>query len=74
MAETIWHKSSYSGADDNQDCLELASVDAAIMMRESDLPGIALRTSTRALRALIASAKADGLDRRTHHPSEVRDG
>ncbi|MFE7455909.1 DUF397 domain-containing protein [Streptomyces sp. NPDC057554] len=39
MTEAInWQKSSFSGPDDNQSCIELAPVDGLIKLRESDDP------------------------------------
>ncbi|MEU5000220.1 DUF397 domain-containing protein [Streptomyces sp. NPDC021622] len=39
MATVIcWQKSSYSGGAEGNECLELASVDATLLLRESDDP------------------------------------
>lgn len=57
-----WQKSSFSGADDNQSCVELAPVDGAIAMRESDDPDVIVTTSVEKLRAFILGVKAGEFD------------
>ncbi|MEU1085262.1 DUF397 domain-containing protein [Streptomyces sp. NPDC005576] len=57
-----WQKSSFSGADDNQDCIELAPVDGAIRVRESDDPEVVIATSVAKLRAFILGVKAGEFD------------
>ncbi|MFF3938493.1 DUF397 domain-containing protein [Streptomyces phaeofaciens] len=37
-----WQKSSYSGPDDGNDCLELASTPTTLHLRESDTPATVL--------------------------------
>ncbi|MFE7114242.1 DUF397 domain-containing protein [Streptomyces sp. NPDC057654] len=61
----IWQKSSFSGPDENQSCVELADHDGLIKMRESDVPGTVLSTTPERLRALMHRVKADGFDRLT---------
>ncbi|MFI1017898.1 DUF397 domain-containing protein [Streptomyces sp. NPDC020965] len=58
----IWQKSSFSGPDNNQDCVELASVDGLIKMRESDDPELIVTTSVDKLRAFILGVKAGEFD------------
>ncbi|MFH8490642.1 DUF397 domain-containing protein [Streptomyces longisporoflavus] len=54
MAENIaWQKSSFSGGQDSSDCVELASAEGAIRLRESDAPTQALSTTPESLAALI---------------------
>jgi hypothetical protein len=56
-----WQKSSFSGAN-GEDCVELASVDGAIVMRESDDPGVVLATTPEVLRAFIQGVKTGDFD------------
>ncbi|MDW4913066.1 MULTISPECIES: DUF397 domain-containing protein [Streptomyces] len=63
MAEAIrWQKSSFSGPDDNQNCIELARVDGMIQLRESDDPRIVVTTSPTDLRAFLLGVKAGEFD------------
>jgi len=64
MTDAInWQKSSFSGADNNQNCIELAPVDGAIKMRESDAPDVVVTTSVARLRAFVLGIKAGEFDR-----------
>ncbi|MDX3853242.1 DUF397 domain-containing protein [Streptomyces sp. AK02-01A] len=58
----VWQKSSFSGADDNQNCVELARADGQIMMRESDAPDMVVTTSPEKLRAFLLGVKAGEFD------------
>ncbi|WP_327709462.1 DUF397 domain-containing protein [Streptomyces sp. NBC_00464] len=60
--EINWQKSSFSGADNNQSCIELAPVDGAIKMRESDDPDLVVTTSVAKLRAFVLGVKAGEFD------------
>ncbi|THA28134.1 DUF397 domain-containing protein [Streptomyces sp. A1277] len=63
MTDAInWQKSSFSGADNNQSCIELAPVDGAIRMRESDDPDVVVTTSVAKLRAFVLGVKAGEFD------------
>lgn len=63
MSDAItWQKSSYSGADNNQSCIELASVGGLIRMRESDDPDVIVTTSVEKLRAFVLGVKAGEFD------------
>ncbi|MER5367481.1 DUF397 domain-containing protein [Streptomyces sp. NPDC002722] len=63
MTDAInWQKSSFSGAGDNQSCIELAPVDGSIKMRESDDPDIVVTTSVAKLRAFVLGVKAGEFD------------
>ncbi|MEE1799966.1 DUF397 domain-containing protein [Streptomyces sp. JV176] len=63
MTELItWQKSSYTGADDNPNCVQLAAVNGQIRVRESDAPGFVLTTDRAPLRALLATVKAGTCD------------
>ncbi|MFC9652881.1 MULTISPECIES: DUF397 domain-containing protein [unclassified Streptomyces] len=58
----VWQKSSFSGADNNPNCVELASVDGQIVMRESDVPDAVVTTSPEKLRAFLLGVKAGEFD------------
>lgn len=63
MDEVInWQKSSFSGPDDNQSCIELAPVEGSIKMRESDDPNVIVTTSVAKLRAFVLGVKAGEFD------------
>lgn len=63
MTDAInWQKSSFSGADNNQSCIELAPVDGTIKMRESDDPDLVVTTSVAKLRAFVLGVKAGEFD------------
>jgi hypothetical protein len=57
LPELHWLKSSFSG-DGGNNCVEIAAAEGGIALRESDAPSIALRTSSRALSALLRSTQA----------------
>ncbi|GGP75110.1 DUF397 domain-containing protein [Streptomyces abikoensis] len=61
MKRTLWQKSSFSGPDNNPDCLELAAAPGAVLVRESDAPSVVITTAHTGVRALIASVKAGRL-------------
>lgn len=58
----IWQKSSFSGADNNQNCIELADTDGQIMLRESDTPDAVVITSREKLLAFLLGVKAGEFD------------
>ncbi|WP_326767139.1 DUF397 domain-containing protein [Streptomyces sp. NBC_01591] len=63
MTDAIsWQKSSFSGADDNQSCIELAAVNGSIKMREGDDPDVIVTTSVAKLRAFMLGVKAGEFD------------
>ncbi|MFJ1937493.1 DUF397 domain-containing protein [Kitasatospora sp. NPDC088160] len=63
MPELSWKKSSFSGGDDGQACLELAlGADDIRHLRESDDPSTIVTTTVPKLRALILGAKAGEFD------------
>ncbi|MFE4495586.1 DUF397 domain-containing protein [Streptomyces niveus] len=57
-----WQKSSFSGGDDNQNCVELAEADGRILLRESDAPGTIITTDRAKLRAFLLGVKAGEFD------------
>jgi hypothetical protein len=62
--DIVWRKSSFSGGGDSSNCVELAAVDGAIRLRESDTPGTELVTTPARLAGLIREVKAGCLDGR----------
>ncbi|MER8068906.1 DUF397 domain-containing protein [Streptomyces sp. NPDC094034] len=60
--EISWQKSSFSGGDNNPNCVELASVNGQIKLRESDTPDTFVTTSPEKLRAFILGIKAGEFD------------
>lgn len=57
-----WRKSSKSSTADGNNCLELAEHSGEILMRESDNPGVVIRTSRAKLRAFLDGAKEGEFD------------
>ncbi|WP_335981107.1 MULTISPECIES: DUF397 domain-containing protein [Streptomycetaceae] len=51
-----WQKSSYS--QDNGDCVELAAHGGAVLLRESDNPGVVLTTTRKELARFLRFLKA----------------
>lgn len=51
-----WHKSSFSEQPDGN-CIEIASDGDDVLLRESDDPELAIRTTSRTLRALLAHTR-----------------
>ncbi|MBH1936143.1 DUF397 domain-containing protein [Streptomyces sp. AV19] len=60
MSDIRWQKSSFS--TDSVDCIELAHPGIHILLRESDEPGVAVRTTPERLRPLLLGVKAGTLD------------
>ncbi|WP_370420306.1 DUF397 domain-containing protein [Streptomyces sp. QH1-20] len=60
MSKITWQKSSFSG--DRDDCIELSRQEDAILMRESDDPGVIVTTSPDKLRAFILGVKNNEFD------------
>lgn len=59
-APLIWQKSSFS--HEEGECVELATVDGAIQLRESDDPDVVVTTAPHPLRTLIRGIKAGEFD------------
>ncbi|MFF4950948.1 DUF397 domain-containing protein [Streptomyces chattanoogensis] len=55
-----WRKSSFSEQTDN--CVELASYEGDVLVREGDDPSVVIKTTRTKLRAFVASVKAGKLD------------
>ncbi|MBP2404464.1 DUF397 domain-containing protein [Streptomyces syringium] len=60
MSQIAWQKSSFSG--DRDDCIELGRSEDAILVRESDDPGVIVTTSPDKLRAFLLGVKAGEFD------------
>lgn len=56
-----WQKSSFSGGE-GPECIEIAQDGDAILIRESDAPGVIVSTTRANLAALIAGVKAGEFD------------
>ncbi|WP_308401613.1 DUF397 domain-containing protein [Streptomyces roseoverticillatus] len=53
-----WQKSTFSGPEQTNDCVEVAAIGGTIALRESDAPATVVRTTPPALSALIRTLKA----------------
>ncbi|MFE4977772.1 DUF397 domain-containing protein [Kitasatospora sp. NPDC056651] len=60
MRQLNWQKSSFSGEEAN--CVEIASADELVHIRESDDPTHVVTTTRPTLRAWIRAAKAGDFD------------
>ncbi|WP_327296673.1 MULTISPECIES: DUF397 domain-containing protein [unclassified Streptomyces] len=60
--EIQWRKSSKSSGPEGNNCLELAEQGDEILLRESDNPGVIVRTSRAKLRAFLGGAKEGEFD------------
>ncbi len=67
---TTWQKSSFSGNGDGTECLELATVDGLIRIRESEDPDVVVTTTPAKLRAFILGVKAGEFDHLADRPTE----
>ncbi|MEV0635012.1 DUF397 domain-containing protein [Streptomyces sp. NPDC050619] len=59
MSEIVWQKSSYSGSGDGTNCVELATTEDILALRESDAPTVVLHTHRLQLAALLWHIKAN---------------
>lgn len=62
MQEIQWWKSSFSGGGNPEECIEVASHNDAILVRESDDPQAVVTTSREKLRAFVLGVKAGEFD------------
>ncbi|MCQ6552391.1 DUF397 domain-containing protein [Streptomyces sp. C10-9-1] len=58
--DTPWRKSSFS--TDTGNCIEVATRDGVVLLRESDRPDVVVETTPAKLRAFLAGAKAGEFD------------
>ncbi|WP_316526801.1 DUF397 domain-containing protein [Kitasatospora brasiliensis] len=63
MSQLLWQKSSFSG--DQANCVEIASADDRVYIRESDDPTTIVTTTPTKLHAWIGGAKAGDFDHLT---------
>ncbi|MGW2330809.1 DUF397 domain-containing protein [Streptomyces sp. NPDC001700] len=61
----IWRKSSFSGTNAENHCVELAALNGKISLRESDDPAAVVTTTPASLGTFIRIAKRGGLDHLT---------
>ncbi|MFI1890666.1 DUF397 domain-containing protein [Streptomyces jumonjinensis] len=61
-----WQKSSFSGSDESQNCVEMAGVDGVIKLRESEDPDRVITIPVERLRAFILGVKAGEFDHLAH--------
>ena len=64
----VWRKSSFSGTNPENHCVELAALNGEISLRESDDPEAVVTTTPASLGTFIRTAKRGGLD----HPTRER--
>ncbi|MDJ0340101.1 DUF397 domain-containing protein [Streptomyces sp. H10-C2] len=62
LAQPVWRKSSFSGPDEGNNCVELAPLAGVVLLRESDYPGVVVTTTPAALRAFLRDVAAGTLD------------
>jgi hypothetical protein len=54
-----WQKSTFSGGGPGNECVELACVEASLLLREGDEPARALTVRPTALAALLRHLRVD---------------
>ncbi|MGW2629911.1 DUF397 domain-containing protein [Streptomyces chattanoogensis] len=60
MAQDIaWQKSTFSSGGDSADCVELAALGGAVLLRESDAPTQVLSASPTELAAFVRHIRAE---------------
>ena len=62
VSSGVWRKSSFSGTNAENHCVELAAQDGKISLRESDDPAAVVTITPASLGAFIRTAKRGGLD------------
>jgi hypothetical protein len=60
MSGLTWQKSSFSGSDGNKECVELTATPSALLLRESDEPGVVLASHPARVAALLSAIKGGG--------------
>ncbi|MFE6164729.1 DUF397 domain-containing protein [Streptomyces sp. NPDC056486] len=60
MGTVAWQKSSFSSGSDGASCVELASSDGTLLLRESDDPARVLTAAPEGLAALIRHVRVAG--------------
>lgn len=59
---STWQKSSFSGIEADNNCLELATLPHGPALRESDDPAVELATSRARLSALLAALRGNAFE------------
>ncbi|UQA94968.1 DUF397 domain-containing protein [Streptomyces halobius] len=60
MSEVLaWQKSSFSEGEEGPDCVELATLDRTLLLRESEIPARALSATPTGLAALIRHIRGE---------------
>lgn len=62
MSDIQWQKSSFSMENGNNDCVEIAESAGAVLVRESDEPGVISAASPARARALLRAVKQGVFD------------
>jgi hypothetical protein len=62
MRAPTWQKSSFSGMEADNNCLEMATLPHGPALRESEEPGLVLPTTRARLGALLTAVRADSFD------------
>ncbi|MCZ4100275.1 DUF397 domain-containing protein [Streptomyces sp. So13.3] len=62
VAQPAWRKSSFSGADEGNNCVELAPLAGAVLLRESDDPRVIVTTNPAAVGAFLDALKDGAFD------------
>ncbi|MFI0821715.1 DUF397 domain-containing protein [Streptomyces sp. NPDC021098] len=62
VSSGFWRKSSFSGTNAENHCVELAAQDGKISLRESDDPAAVVTTTPASLGIFIRTAKRGALD------------
>ncbi|MDT3395840.1 DUF397 domain-containing protein [Streptomyces sp. B1866] len=65
LGPIVWRKSSFSGHDVIDHCIELAAAGGRIKLRESDTPAEVIITTPARLREFISAVKSGQLDHLT---------
>ncbi|MEU0838552.1 DUF397 domain-containing protein [Streptomyces sp. NPDC005962] len=62
VSSGVWRKSSFSGTNPENHCVELAALNGKISLRESDDPAAVVAITPASLGAFIQIVKRGGLD------------
>ncbi|WAL96273.1 DUF397 domain-containing protein [Streptomyces sp. Je 1-369] len=71
MPGTQWQKSSFSGVE-GPNCVELASVEGHLLLRESDDPDTVIATTPARLNALVRWQKSQRRSPKVREPARHR--
>jgi hypothetical protein len=62
MSDIRWQKASFSGSNGESNCVELARASGAVLLRESDEPGVISAGTPARARALLRAVKRGAFD------------